>query len=94
MDEFYLPSINEGFPLVLVEAQANGLNCVISDSITKDAILSDNVFVTDFDIDNGIEKLKEASKPNANRNTIMVDAKYDVINSSKKLFDYYKNNIQ
>lgn len=93
MDEFYLPSINEGFPLVLVEAQANGLNCVISSSITKDAILSDNVFVTDFDIDNGIEKLKKASIPNISRSTIVVDAKYDVTNSSRKLFNYYKNNI-
>ena len=39
-DVFLLPSLYEGFPLVLVESQANGLQCVISDTITKDIDLT------------------------------------------------------
>lgn len=39
-DVFLLPSLYEGFPLVLVESQANGLQCVISDNITKDIDLT------------------------------------------------------
>lgn len=37
MDVFVLPSLFEGFPLVLLEAQCCGLNCLVSDSITKSA---------------------------------------------------------
>ncbi|MBO4636394.1 MAG: glycosyltransferase [Clostridiales bacterium] len=39
-DVFLLPSLYEGFPLVLVESQANGLQCVISDNITRDIDLT------------------------------------------------------
>ena len=39
MDAFLMPSIYEGLPLVLVEAQAAGLPCLISDSIPLDCDL-------------------------------------------------------
>lgn len=39
MDVFLMPSIYEGLPLVLVEAQAAGLPCVISNSIPADCDL-------------------------------------------------------
>lgn len=37
MDVFLLPSLREGLPLVLVEGQAAGLPCVISDVIAEEA---------------------------------------------------------
>lgn len=43
MDVFAFPSLREGTPLALIEAQANGLPCVISDRIPDDAILTDLV---------------------------------------------------
>lgn len=43
MDIFAFPSLREGTPLALIEAQANGLPCVISDRIPEDAILTDLV---------------------------------------------------
>lgn len=38
-DVFVMPSLFEGLPLVLVEAQASGLPCVISDHITVEVDL-------------------------------------------------------
>lgn len=35
-DIYFMPSILEGLPVVLVEAQAAGVNCIISDNIPKE----------------------------------------------------------
>ena len=40
-DVFVMPSISEGFPLVGVEAQTEGLLCVFSDTIDNQIILTD-----------------------------------------------------
>lgn len=40
MDLFLFPSIWEGLPVSVIEAQASGLKCILSDSITKDVQLS------------------------------------------------------
>lgn len=42
MDAFIFPSLFEGLPLVLLEAQANGLPIFASDSITENIKISDN----------------------------------------------------
>ena len=43
MDIFVFPSLWEGVPLSVVEAQAAGLHCLISDTITKDVNLTNLV---------------------------------------------------
>ena len=48
MDVFVFPSIYEGFPLAVLEAQAAGLRCIISDSITDDVLLTDNICKMDI----------------------------------------------
>lgn len=41
MDAFVFPSLWEGLPVSVVEAQANGLTCLVSDVITRDVNLTD-----------------------------------------------------
>lgn len=43
MDVFLFPSLFEGFPVSLVEAQSSDLPCVVSDTFSKTAIVSDRV---------------------------------------------------
>ena len=43
MDVFVFPSLWEGLPVSVVEAQANGLQCLLSDVITHDVDLTDQV---------------------------------------------------
>lgn len=43
MDLIIMPSLFEGFPLTLLEEQANGLSCIVSDVITKEVNISGNV---------------------------------------------------
>lgn len=41
-DFFLFPSLYEGFPNCMVEAQANGLSCIISKNVTREALLLDD----------------------------------------------------
>ncbi len=43
MDYFVMPSFVEGFPITLVEAQANGVPCIVSDAITTEANISKKI---------------------------------------------------
>ena len=42
-DILLMPSLFEGFPVSAVEAQANGLKCILSDRITKEVCVTDLV---------------------------------------------------
>jgi glycosyltransferase involved in cell wall biosynthesis len=57
-DIFILPSIFEGLGISLVEAQSNGLPCIISENVPKEAILgSDTIVIPLADVSQWIQAL-------------------------------------
>ena len=74
MDVFVFPSIFEGLGLVLLEAQAAGLPCIVSEAIQPEANLGLNLF-TKLNLDSGVdiwskEILKVANKKEYNLDKI------------------------
>ena len=51
MDVFCFPSLWEGLGIVLLEAQYNGLPCVVSNAIPKEVLISNLLTYTFFDVD-------------------------------------------
>ena len=73
-DVLVMPSHHEGLPVALVEAQATGLPCLVSESVTSDADLGlgllhfisiDNASSWADALVEGMPKRKESSKINA-----------------------------
>ena len=59
MDVFVFPSLYEGLPVTMIEAQAAGLPCVISDCVPEECIVTDELVVTKNLRDSSVEWAQE-----------------------------------
>lgn len=94
MDCFVFPSIHEGFPLTLIEAQMDKLPCVVSDTITNKVRLTD--CLTFVPIDKGTTCWCKAIKEYVNINREETDiskviSAFSIEGSAKKLEDIFMN---
>ena len=93
MDCFLLPSLYEGFPFVLVEAQINGLKCIISDNITKSVNIADGVcfWGLEQDEESWADHVIEFGNYRLNKEQILkVTNMYDINIEIKKIEELYQ----
>ena len=95
-DIYILTSRYEGLPISVIEAQCSGLSCVLSDKITKEVKLSDNVRYCSLD-DNNLEwvkTIKELSSQSLGDRSegmnIVRKAGYDIDVEANKIYRFYK----
>lgn len=96
IDAIIMPSFFEGLPVTLVEAQAAGLKIFASDTITDEVALTDDI--TFLSLDKSPEFWAEQilnSFPYERKNNceIIKEKGYDIVESAKKLEEFYLNQI-
>ncbi|MCH5185485.1 MAG: glycosyltransferase, partial [Oscillospiraceae bacterium] len=92
-DILVMPSVYEGLPVTLVEAQATGLKCAVSDVITRETEITDNIQYISLEKDAGYwaEKILGFTD-RAERKSYTDDVAengYDIYTTVKWLMDFY-----
>lgn len=91
-DVFLFPSKWEGLPVTVVEAQASGLPCLVSDKITKEVGISE--LVKFLPIDKGtqvwIDAIKETDLTRKNVIDKIIQAGFDIKKSVEWLTKFYE----
>ena len=93
-DVFLFPSLHEGFPLSLLEAQCSGLPCIISDSIPQETCITN--LATRLSLKESTEQWAEAISRQSSFSCDRADyaiqiakAGYDIKKNAQWLEDFY-----
>ncbi len=93
IDVVLMPSFNEGLPVSLVEAQANGLPCVVSDRVPREADVTGNVEFLPLEVETWVfflvSKIKEGVGRDVDAAKKVRNAGYDIKVASKDLEEWY-----
>lgn len=96
-DAFVLPSLHEGLPLTLVEAQCAGLLCVASDRVTTESALTDLVVFAPIEqadsFAGALAQLKQIDRETASSSAIrqVAEAGFDVSKNALSLMELYES---
>ncbi len=94
-DVFLFPSLYEGLPVTLVEAQSSGIKCIISDSIPADCRITDAVETISLEksADFWAEQVLKYSEGYERKNTLkeISAAKFDIKENAEWLEEFYLN---
>ena len=95
-DAFLLPSLHEGLPLTLLEAQSMGLACLVSDAVTTEANVTG--LVTYKKLSDGMDVFANAAMALEKRTPseraaayqLVADAGYDISRRAGELTAFYR----
>ena len=96
MDIFVFPSLYEGLPLTMVEAQASGLPCLISNNIPDECILVQDLVKKKNITDSAADWANIICSISLNRKQYLqaiTKAGYNIKYEAEKLQDFYLNSI-
>ncbi len=93
-DIFLFPSLYEGFPRTLVEAQASGLSIIFSDKITSDCRMTEDIYQLPLEPNTWMSKINEivpklSNETRHEKAKLVSDRGYDASKSAKVLEDAY-----
>lgn len=93
MDVFVFPSLYEGLPVTMIEAQAAGIPCIISDRVSEECIVTKGL-VSSVSLEESpkiwAEKILQRSKKiDENHGCEIKEAGYDIVTSAKELELFY-----
>ena len=93
MDVFVFPSLYEGLPVTMVEAQAAGLPCIISDKVPPECIITEGLVDT-LPLSAGAETwseklLEKRDTPRTDRRAEIAAHGFDITAEAVKLQEFY-----
>ncbi len=99
-DIFFMPSNLEGFPVVLVEAQACGIPCIISTNISKEVDMGLDL-ITFLDLNDGLQVWEQSLLDSFQKKSRDFEAiksqmrlkNFDAVDSVKKLQSIYSESL-
>lgn len=94
MDVFLLPSFFEGFPVVIAEAAAADLPCLVSDTVTKTVAVADNILMLGISEAPSAwaSKIAEFKDYSRRDNTqLIINSGFDIDDQAAKLEEFYLN---
>lgn len=98
LDAFLLPSRYEGLPIVMVEAQCTGLDCFVSNCITKEIEINPNVYYlslnesSEFWAEFVLNNMNKFERSKGYKN--IEKAGYEISLATKCLQDYYEKALE
>lgn len=88
-DVFVLPSRFEGFPVVTIEAQANGIHCICSDLVTKETNITGEISYLPLEISRWSEELLKTYGRASESLAKVIAGGYEINSAAQRLQNMY-----